>query len=114
MKFREIQTNFVKISCFAKFAQCCFAATLRRSRGGGEGVGSGGGRRVPPCAPSPLKQIVPISASIYNVFPSVIYNSVIPPNSYQELGGSATFLTEWGTCYPNFLLPNSTGKLIMK
>ena len=36
-------------------------------------VGVGGGRRVPPCAPSPLKQIVPISASIYNVFHSVIY-----------------------------------------
>ena len=59
LKFREIflefceisriSNNFVKILCFAKFAQCCFAATLCWSRGGGGG-GSGGGRRVPPCA----------------------------------------------------------------
>ena len=26
--FREIQNNFVKISCFAKFQKCCFAVTL--------------------------------------------------------------------------------------
>ena len=42
-KFCKIQNNFVKISCFAKFLQCCFAATLCRGgggRGGGEwGVG---------------------------------------------------------------------------
>ena len=25
--FREIQKNYVKISCFAKFLKCCFAAT---------------------------------------------------------------------------------------
>ena len=29
-KFREIQTNVVKISCFAKFLKCCFAATLTK------------------------------------------------------------------------------------
>ena len=27
----------------------------------------------------------------------------------EELGGSATFLTEFGTCYPNASLTNSTG-----
>ena len=27
-KFREIQNNFVQMSCFAKFEKCCFAATL--------------------------------------------------------------------------------------
>ena len=27
-KLREIQTNFVTISCFEKFLKCCFAATL--------------------------------------------------------------------------------------
>ena len=27
-EFCEIQNNFVKISCFAKFVKCCFAATL--------------------------------------------------------------------------------------
>ena len=96
MKFCEIQTNFVKILCFAKFAQCGFVPTLCRNRGGGggEGVGSGGGggaARIPPCAPSPLKQIVPISASIYNVFHSVIYNSVnlgnyFKPNYFMEDG----------------------------
>ncbi len=32
----------------------------------------------------------------------------------QELGGSATFLTEWGTCYPNSAMPNSTGTAILK
>ena len=26
--FRDIKNNFVKISCFAKFLKCCFAATL--------------------------------------------------------------------------------------
>ena len=43
-----------------------------------EGGGSGewGARRIPPCAPSLVNQIVPISPSIYNVFHSVIYNSV--------------------------------------
>ena len=29
--FREIQINFVNISCFAKFWKCCFAATLSLS-----------------------------------------------------------------------------------
>ena len=37
----------------------------------------GGGRRVQPCAPSALTQIVPKSASIYTVFHSVIFNFVI-------------------------------------
>ena len=43
-EFREvsrISNNFVKILCFAKFAQCCLAATLcrrRRRRGGSVGV----------------------------------------------------------------------------
>ena len=48
-----------------------------RSRGGGGGGGCGGGQCVPPSAPFPLKQLVPISASIYNVFHSVIYTSVV-------------------------------------
>ena len=40
LQFCKIQNNFVKISCFAKFWQCCFAATLCRSgvRGGGRPV----------------------------------------------------------------------------
>ena len=41
VNFREIQNNFVKILCFTKFVQCCFAATLCRSGGGGGG-GLGG------------------------------------------------------------------------
>ena len=56
-----------------KFVQCCYAATLCRS---GEG-GGGGARQVPPCTPSTLTQIVPILASIYTVFHSVIFNSVV-------------------------------------
>ena len=45
----------------------------RQQRGGGEG----GGQSVSPCSPSALTQIVPISASIYTVFHSVIFNSVV-------------------------------------
>ena len=41
-------------------------------------MGSGGGWGVPPCAPSALTQIVPISASIYTVFHSVIFNPLVP------------------------------------
>ena len=36
----------------------------------------GGGQRVPLCSPSALPQIVPIAASIYTVFHSVIFHSV--------------------------------------
>ena len=50
---------------------------MRRRRGGGTG-GEGGGL---PSAPSPLTQIVPNSASIYSVFPSVNYNSVAKGHS---------------------------------
>ena len=32
-KFREIQNNFVKVSCFSKFWKLCFAATLGEGRG---------------------------------------------------------------------------------
>ena len=39
LEFREIQNNFVKILCFAKFVQRCFAATICMNGGGG-----GGGR----------------------------------------------------------------------
>ena len=53
-KFSAIQINFVKISCFGKFVQCCFAATLCRSGGGGWGRCW----RLAPCAPSELTQIV--------------------------------------------------------
>ena len=52
----------------------------RQQSGGGEGGewGVGGGAwHGPPCSPSALTQIVPISASIYTVFHSVIFNSVI-------------------------------------
>ena len=45
VKFRKIQNNFVKILCFAKILQCCFAATLGRSEeeeGGGRLVGREG------------------------------------------------------------------------
>ena len=31
VKFRKIQNNFVKILCFVKIVQYCFAATLGRS-----------------------------------------------------------------------------------
>ena len=51
----------------------------RQQSGGGEGGewGVGGGAwHGPPCSPSALTQIVPISASIYTVFHSVIFNSV--------------------------------------
>ena len=75
-----ISRNFAKfkISCFAKFFQCCFAATLCWSGGGGGGEwGVEGGLRVLTCAPSALTQIVPISASIYTDFHSVIFNSVL-------------------------------------
>ena len=47
---------------------------MEEEKGGGSG---GGGRRGPPCSPSALTQIVPISASIYTVFHSVIFNSVV-------------------------------------
>ena len=49
----------------------------RQQSGGGEGGMGGGGWGVPLCSPSELTQIVPISASIYTVFHSVIFNSVI-------------------------------------
>ena len=107
MKFREIQANVVKMSCFAKFSsnfakfssnfakfrefqiislKFCVSRNLHNAishqpyveveeEEGGE-WGVGGVRRIPPCVPSLLKQIVPISVSIYYVFHSVIYNSV--------------------------------------
>ena len=48
--------------------------------------------RVPPCAASAPMQIVPISASIYTVFNSVLFNSVLvqylyPPFGKQEWKG---------------------------
>ena len=55
--------------------------------------GSGGGRLVLPCAPSPLTQIVPISASIYNVFHSVFYNSVGPSLYTPTCVAGATWFT---------------------
>ena len=39
--------------------------------------GEWGGQCGPPCSPSALTQIVPISASIYTVFHSVIIYSVV-------------------------------------
>ena len=68
LKFHEIQNNFVKISWDTK---SCFAATLCRS-----GVNGGAGR-CSPGTPSALTQIVPYSSSLYTVFHSVIYNSVL-------------------------------------
>ena len=47
-------------------------------------MGSVGGRRAPPCAPSALTQIVPVSASIYPVFHSVIFNSVTLTQNFCE------------------------------
>ena len=47
VKFRKIQNNFVKILCFAKILQCCFAATLGRSEEE-EGGGDWWGGRGPP------------------------------------------------------------------
>ena len=76
VKLCRIQNNFVKILCFAKILQCCFAATLGRSEEEEEGGDWWGGRGPPYSAPSPLTQIVPNSASIYSVFHSVNYNSV--------------------------------------
>ena len=75
-KKKNYNNNFVKVLCFLKFVQCCFAATLCRSGGGGWGRCW----RLAPCAPSELTQIVPISASIYTVFHSVIFNSVMRYN----------------------------------
>ena len=74
LEFREISrisNNFVKILCFA-ISQQPYVGVAEK-----EGGGSGGARRVQPCAPSPLMQIVPILASIYNVFRSVFSNSVV-------------------------------------
>ena len=49
----------------------------RQQSGEGEGGGVGGGaRRVSPCSHFALTQIVPMLASIYTVFHSVIFNSV--------------------------------------
>ena len=78
MIFREIQTNFFKL----RVSQNLHNAVLQQPYVGVEEEEGGewgvvGARCVPPCVPSPLKQIVPISASIYNVFHSVIYNSVV-------------------------------------
>ena len=76
--FAKFQNNFNKILYFAKFLQCCFAATLCRSGGGGGGgVGSGGASLYRPSAPSPPMQIVPNSAFRYTFFHSVIFNSVV-------------------------------------
>ena len=75
LEFHKIQNNFVKILCFAKFWQCCFAATLCRS-----GVRGGAGR-YRPGAPSALTQIVPYLSSLYTVFHSVTYNSVVSAES---------------------------------
>ena len=78
LQFSEIQNNFVIISCFTKFGQCSFTATLWRSGArGGTGWYS-------PGTPSALTQIVPYSSSLYTVFHSVIYNSV--ENKYSVWG----------------------------
>ena len=107
MKFYEIQMYVVKISCLAKFSwnfakfsanfakfrefqiilsKFCVSRNLHNAVWQQPYVGEGGGggglwvcRLILPCAPSLLTQIVPISASIYNVFHSVFYNSVIFP-----------------------------------
>ena len=54
--------------CFSRREFVRQTAERRRIRGGGE--------CGPPCSTSGLTQIVPISASIYTVFLSVIFNSV--------------------------------------
>ena len=56
-------------------------------------MGSGGGPVCTAlcCAPSALRQIVPISASIYTVFHSVIFNSVVcPQGEYISIDGIKT------------------------
>ena len=73
-----------KLHCRA--AKDCFSRrefvqqTVEEENGGGSGEW-GGGWHVPPCSPSVLTQIVPISASIYTVFHSVILNSVAHHNT---------------------------------
>ena len=75
LEFREIFLEFQEFQIFSskfRVSQNLHSAVSQRPYVGVEG----GGRRVPPCEPSPLTQIVPISASIRNVFRSVFYNSV--------------------------------------
>ena len=77
MKFKQILSKFcVSQNLHNAVSQQPYVG-VEEEKGGG--VGSGGGFwSIPPCAPFPLKQIVPtgISASIYTVFHSGIYNSV--------------------------------------
>ena len=73
-KILQIQNNFVKISCFAKFLQYCQPPYEKVEEEEGR---SEGGPADRPSAPSLLTQIVPNSASRYTVFHSVIFNSVI-------------------------------------
>ena len=78
----QIQNNVVTISCFAKILTKLFRShpmkEWRRRKGGG--VGSEGGASAY-SVPSVLTQIVPILASIYTVFHSVIFNSVVLTNN---------------------------------
>ena len=80
------------ISCFAKFSsnfakfwQCCFAATLCR-------------------APSALMQIVPNSSSLYTLFHSVFYNFVNRTlYSYIWRKGQLQYVSQWFEC-PNLTI----------
>ena len=76
MKSCKILTNFVKIfvsrNLYNAVLQPLYVG-VEEEKGGRSGEWA---RRVPPCSPSTLMQIVPISAYIYTVFHSVIFNSV--------------------------------------
>ena len=93
LKFHEIQNNFVKISWDTK---SCFAATLCRS-----GVNGGAGR-CSPGTPSALTQIVPYSSSLYTVFHSVIYNSVLDTYNLPFHPVLVGLFSPWEDRYPTW------------
>ena len=84
--FVKFSSNFVKFKII--LSQFCVLQNFDNavSQPPYVGVEWGGGSRYRRGAPSALKQIVPYSSSLYTVFHSVIYNSVIKSNS-------ATYLT---------------------
>ena len=86
-----------------------YVVVEEEEEGGGWGVG--GGWRVPPCANSALTQIVPISASIYTVFHSVIFNSVHDTDLHVPI---IEYCVQENVSFNNLVFSEKRGQLYFK